>query len=311
MDYWSTRMARVQAPTLREFAKKIPADKFAASNLIFFDVETTGLNSEEDEMYQIVAFSSEQNYFNQYIMPRMALGVDEKISFFGGLVSVQNETMEREGQGHVQTLTPEDALENFVKFCESFSTDVILVAHSAQFDMGFLWNALVENSLVKRFGEKCIGFIDTLPAAQKLHPRRSVNPKGPQNHKLATLISHFVGSTNAIDLHDALVDSRHLKSVFERMGRRDQFLDFSFQLEGYFAWQKAKINLPGLQFLQERRVVMKRQLNSLAGKFDVDSLRALARQGRETFVENVGCTGLSSQVIEKIYQKFSSFSSPE
>ncbi len=163
---------------------------------VVFDIETTGLSSQNDRITEIGAVKIKKGVvleeFNTFVNPQMP--IPPKIVEITGIndMMVADAPLEAE------------ALEKFL----SFTGDCPLVAHNSEFDTGFISEA------VKRAGRKFENaHIDTMKMARLVFPEL-------QNHRLETVVSHL-GLDN-FNHHRASDDARVTAKIFSKM--LDRFL---------------------------------------------------------------------------------------
>ncbi|MDY6315197.1 MAG: PolC-type DNA polymerase III [Clostridia bacterium] len=137
-------------------------DKF-----VVFDLETTGLSAERDEIIEIGAVKVENgkitDRFSEFVNPHMP--IPEKIQKLTGI----NDGMVADAEG-IDVLLP--------KFLE-FSGNCVFVAHNADFDMSFV------KAKCKRLGiERSFVSLDTLELSRAMFPELS-------KHKLDTVAKHL------------------------------------------------------------------------------------------------------------------------
>lgn len=165
------------------------------SDYVVFDLETTGINSNYDEVIEISAI--------KVVGGKV---VDE----FSTLVNPQRHIpeMASDVNGIYDDMVAdapvfEDALGDFIKF----AGDAVLVGHNiASFDMKFIWRdaekfwgLIIENN-----------YIDTLKLARTYLPKRN-------GYKLADLADYY--GISADGAHRALNDCRMNQQVFEYLGK--------------------------------------------------------------------------------------------
>jgi DNA polymerase III epsilon subunit-like protein len=180
-----------------------------AHTLIFFDLETAGLNARRHPIVQIAAIAAGEN-FQPVETFEAKIRFDERKA---------NRSSLRKNHYHrgvwVKTaLEPEDAAKRFAEFLRrhasvtKLGTDgepyhlAQLVAHNAQFDAEFLW-AWYEKLymyLPARYQVFC-----TLQRAMWYFQEHPQEP-APTDFKLATLCEHFRVPFHAANAHDALGD---------------------------------------------------------------------------------------------------------
>lgn len=134
---------------------------------VVFDLETTGLSAERDEIIEIGAVKVENGKiterFSEFVNPHIP--IPEKIQKLTGI----NDGMVADAEG-IDVLLP--------KFLE-FSGDCVFVAHNADFDMSFI------KAKCKRLGlERSFVSLDTLELSRAMFPELS-------KHKLDTVAKHL------------------------------------------------------------------------------------------------------------------------
>ena len=156
-----------------------------------FDIETTGFSRFNDRIIEIGAVRYEEGNivgeFSEFVYPERSL--PEKIIELTGITDAMLQNAEK-----IDQVLPE-----FLKFSENS----ILVAHNADFDVGFI----VENA--KRLGiDFCPVYLDTLGLARCLQPDY-------KNHKLDTLTKNL--GISLVNHHRASDDARATGSVFLKL----------------------------------------------------------------------------------------------
>ncbi|XP_030221846.1 uncharacterized protein LOC115550712 isoform X2 [Gadus morhua] len=125
--------------------------------VVFFDLETTGLETWRCEIIQLAAISGERT-FNVYMMPEIAIdrGAAEVTGF-----SVRDGALLLQGTA-VPTVTLTEALTSFLDFLQSLEQPVLLAAHGARrFDKPVLDRALLRCSLTRQFQQLGSRYLDT------------------------------------------------------------------------------------------------------------------------------------------------------
>ena len=159
---------------------------------IIFDLETTGLSAATERIIEIGAVKVE----NGEILESFDLFVDPEKAITPEIIRLTSITNEMVAGAPKEA----DALEQFFRFCDGCD---ILVAHNADFDMGFL------RAAIRRCGrEEDPVQIDTLVMARAMYPEL-------KKHKLDT-IAERLGVTQKHH-HRADDDARVLAEIFLKM----------------------------------------------------------------------------------------------
>ncbi len=159
---------------------------------IIFDLETTGLSSATERIIEIGAVKVE----NGEILESFDLFVDPEKAITPEITRLTSITNEMVAGAPKEA----EALEQFFRFCDGCD---ILVAHNADFDMGFL------RAAIRRCGrEEDPVQIDTLVMARAMYPEL-------KKHKLDT-IAERLGVTQKHH-HRADDDARVLAEIFLKM----------------------------------------------------------------------------------------------
>ena len=162
---------------------------------IIFDLETTGLSAATERIIEIGAVKVE----NGEILESFDLFVDPEKTITPEITRLTSITNEMVAGAPKET----EALEQFFRFCDGCD---ILVAHNADFDMGFL------RAAIRRCGrEEDPVQIDTLVMARAMYPEL-------KKHKLDT-IAERLGVTQKHH-HRADDDARVLAEIFLKMVQR-------------------------------------------------------------------------------------------
>ena len=177
--------------------------------LIFFDLETGGINSARHPIIQVAAIA-----VNSSLEPVEAF--EAKVRFKDSQATKQSLRKNHYSRGlwAKEALPPEVVATRFSEFLSRYPSHVAtsssgvnysvaqLVAHNAAFDGPFLqaWYARHDKFLPARFQVLC-----TLQRAQWYFSEHS-NLKPPSNFKLATLCEHFRVPFHAASAHEALGD---------------------------------------------------------------------------------------------------------
>lgn len=173
---------------------------------IIFDTETTGLHKESDRVIEIGCVEMVDRYltgktFHVYLNPQGVIIPDEVVAVHG----LTNERLKDEPKF-------EEIADDFLAFIEGAT----LVAHNANFDLGFL------NAELGRINKPLISvdrIIDTLAMARRKYPM------GPNS--LDALCKRFGIDNSRRTLHGALLDSEILADVYiELIGGKQGALGF-------------------------------------------------------------------------------------
>ena len=167
---------------------------------VVFDIETTGLNKDIDKIIEIGALKYRNNIlideFNYLINPKIKL--PEIITTITGIKDKDLVTRD----------TIEIVLPKFLDFIE----DLPLVAHNAEFDLGFINKNLNDLKLDKLSNKK----IDTLALARIYLPQM-------YNYKLETLKKYF--NVKQIS-HRAVGDCHTPNYVYQECKKRTKAYSF-------------------------------------------------------------------------------------
>lgn len=161
---------------------------------VVFDTETTGLNSGVDSLIEIGGVK----YRNGEIVDRFDELIDPKRklpAFITKLTHITDEMLE--GKDNEENVT-----KRFLEFCG----DAILVAHNAEFDMGFI-SAVMEKYNLGKFD---FTVIDTMNLARNMYPSW-------RNHKLSTLVKELGVDFDEEGHHRADYDSEGTAKCFHKM----------------------------------------------------------------------------------------------
>jgi CRISPR-associated protein Cas2 len=180
--------ARLQ--TAKKFAKIRSRNP---ENYVVADVETTGLNSDRDDLLEIgaIKIANHEQIGSYNVLININKPVPPEIIRLTGI------TTQMTAEAGIPLL---DAMGGFISFVENLP----IVAHNSDFDMGFLLSACAKCGL-PLLTNRCI---DTLLLSRRLL-------KGLQNYKLATLVKHFGIPHN--DAHRSLGDCRVTWEIYKKL----------------------------------------------------------------------------------------------
>lgn len=158
-------------------------EEFSRGNIIVFDVESTGVNTIEDEIIQIAAVKIDKDgnvteTFERFLKNNKSVSDSKKVHGFS------DEFLSEKGESKVAVLN--DFLE--------FSKGAVIVGHNVQFDIDILNSEISRNSMEKH---NFLDSFDTLDIYRRFYSNLP-------NHKLDTLSGEF--KTNNKPTHNALDD---------------------------------------------------------------------------------------------------------
>ncbi|KAI1889410.1 hypothetical protein AGOR_G00162590 [Albula goreensis] len=171
--------------------------------LVFFDLETTGLDVDVCDIVQLSAISGERT-FNAHVVPCCTM--TEEASRVTGF-TVQDQGLLLHGRP-VETVSLRQALTAFIHFLHSLNQPVLAAHNAKRFDCPVLARALCELSLQVQFQQAVAGFLDTYLLSRELLAHTTVR-KFSQQH----LVSLFLNKT--YEAHNALEDVRALQELFQ------------------------------------------------------------------------------------------------
>ncbi|MDI9484163.1 MAG: 3'-5' exonuclease [Bacillota bacterium] len=166
--------------------------------MVFFDVETTGLDGYRDRIIEIFMLSlskrGEVEEYGTLINPERPL--PEKITEITGLrdSDLAHAPAEREVAAEIR----------------EFVGHATPVAHNLSFDLRFLNSMFKRNNLL----ELVSGGIDTLSISRALFPKLCIYPQGGGSHRLSNLMYHFGLQDSYANSHRAKDDVMLLVEVF-------------------------------------------------------------------------------------------------
>ena len=170
----------------------IPID--GETEWVVFDTETTGLNAAENTLIEIAAVKMK----GREIVGEWTELIDPEVEISAKITELTHITNDMVKGKRKMT----EVLEDF----RAFVGDAILVAHNAEFDLGFL------KACSKRTGLEPWKnvVLDTLSLARRLYPRE-------RSYRLGTLAKKF--DVELINAHRALDDTVALAKVYQHMLR--------------------------------------------------------------------------------------------
>lgn len=169
-------------------------NEFEKSNIVVFDVESTGIYVTEDEIIQIAAIRIDNK----------GQVIDRFERFLKNKKSVKNS---EHVHGYSDKFLREKGEEKEVVFKDflNFSEDAVIVGHNVQYDINILTSELARLKLGK---PKFKAFYDTLDIYRRFYPNLA-------NHKLETLSRVF--ETENKPSHDAMDDILATKDLLVKV----------------------------------------------------------------------------------------------
>lgn len=178
------------------------------NNYVVFDIETTGLDPEFDEIIEIGAVKIKDGIkidtFNSLIKPEYE--IDEFITELTGITNVMVENAP----------SIDEVLPKFMDFIR----DYIIIGHNVNFDINFIYDNLEELNIPPITND----FVDTLRISRRLIPEL-------KHHKLSDLANYFNIDTNGShrSLKDVEITLEVLKNlntmIIEKYQNMDNFKD--------------------------------------------------------------------------------------
>ncbi len=170
-------------------------------NLVFLDVETTGLNGSTDRIIEIymlkVEYSGDVAEYHSLINPVRAIPM--KITEITGITGRD-----------LQNAPFESSISNSIR---SFIGDGAIVAHNLSFDLRFLEALFQRNQCAPLTG----GGVDTLAISRDLFPKLCIYPEGGGSHRLKNLMYHFGLDKDYENSHRAKDDVMLLVQVYRHL----------------------------------------------------------------------------------------------
>ncbi|XP_043083188.1 three-prime repair exonuclease 1 isoform X2 [Puntigrus tetrazona] len=166
---------------------------------VFFDLETTGLDTSACDIVQLSALSGDR-LFNVYLLPRRSM--DPGASRVTGL-TVDGPRLLLRGRP-VQTVPHRRALSNFILFLRSFPRPFLVGHNSRRFDWPVLTRVLAQFQLLQELEDVVSGCLDTLGLSRDMFPL--------PRHSQAFLVQHFL--RQPYGAHDAREDARTLQELY-------------------------------------------------------------------------------------------------
>ncbi|TSK13418.1 Protein PML [Bagarius yarrelli] len=166
---------------------------------VFFDLETTGLNTRSSDIVQLSAISGVKT-FNVYILPRCP--IDSGASRVTGLTT-RRDTLLLHGTP-VPTTPLTEALYSFISFLKTFNRPVLVGHNCKRFDCPILLRILREIHLLEEFQQVVSAYLDTLQLSREMFIL--------EKHSQSFLVQHFLHKDYGA--HNATEDVRALQELY-------------------------------------------------------------------------------------------------
>jgi DNA polymerase-3 subunit alpha (Gram-positive type) len=159
---------------------------------VVFDTETTGLNAAENTLIEIAAVKMK----GREIIAEWTELIDPEVPISAKITELTHITNDMvRGQRKLHEVLPD---------FREFIGDAILVAHNAEFDLGFLKACAIRSGMAS--WDNIV--LDTLSLARKLY-------KHEKNYRLGTLAKKF--DVDLVNAHRALDDTMALAKIYQYM----------------------------------------------------------------------------------------------
>lgn len=174
----------------------------AQQSLVFFDLETTGLDP-NCEIVQLAAVSGGHS-LNLYVVPRcrMQRGASKVTGF---KVHRQRLYLHRQP---VLTNSLREVLVSFIAFLQMLGRPLVIGHNIRRFDCVLLARALDEFGLRAEFESLVSGYVDTLPLSREV-----LKDYGLESFRQENLVRELLGTS--YKAHDALEDVRALQALYD------------------------------------------------------------------------------------------------
>jgi DNA polymerase III epsilon subunit-like protein len=288
----TTKQRKVWKP--QPFVGTLPK-KLVNKEYIFFDLETSGLNTTKSEILQISATSTKGD-FNAYCTPLRPISYSASQT---NLLTVHNGALQHKGQP-VVALPIKDALKSFIQYL-AMHGNCILVAHNAPFDLRFLVHNLKIHKLLNKTQKIVVGFIDTLKIFRRKFAAAK-KCKTLKDFKLTTLCKFLLGDDYNFEAHNAQADVEALKLLYEAAAiTSDEACYGGRRLTAYLHWIKLCKKGEQLENLAQICGMKISHLKLLLkNKWDLHKLEQLAH--KKTVVEfTEALRFLTSDIVQAMY----------
>ncbi|XP_026856856.2 protein PML [Electrophorus electricus] len=188
----------------RLFNRYLPAmhrlsNRTHEETLVFFDLETTGLDTSTCDIVQLSAISGNK-IFNVYMLPRCTM--TDGASRVTGLTTCADGLF-LHGQS-LDTIPVKEALKSFISFLKTINNPLLVGHNCRRFDSPILLRIMSEFHLLDEFLDVLSGFLDTLPLSREMF--------GLQKYSQPFLVQHFLQRSYVA--HNATEDVRALQALY-------------------------------------------------------------------------------------------------
>ncbi|XP_026057790.1 uncharacterized protein LOC113042963 [Carassius auratus] len=166
---------------------------------VFFDLETTGLDTSACDIVQLSAVSGHR-VFNVYLQPRCS--ITDGASRVTGLTVEGSRLLLR--RRPVPTVPHRRALSDFICFLKTFPKPFLVGHNSRRFDWPIVTRVLAQFDLLEDFQSVVSGCVDTLTLSREMFQL----PRYTQQF----LVQHFL--QESYGAHDAAEDVRTLQELY-------------------------------------------------------------------------------------------------
>ncbi|MFV3012387.1 3'-5' exonuclease [Clostridium botulinum] len=274
-------------------------------NVVVFDVESTGINTTEDEIVQIAGIKINNKgevieSFQRFLIPKKSVGDSYLVHGFSDQFLKEN--------GENKKVVLKDFLE-FIK-------DTVIVGHNVTFDISILNSELERLSLEKASFKT---YYDTLDIARRFYPSLT-------NHKLETLSKLF--NTETKSSHDAMDDILATKDVLMAMLKEkvkptiiNRMVVYGKYIKKFQPIYKEITNLKKLSYIKNPKDIIGEIVNKTKIKeiykdqyIKINNLReffVIAKEienkeisSRDNLIELLKITSLSNSELDRMLTKY-------
>lgn len=279
-------------------------DSINSGNVVVMDVESTGIDTSNDEIVQIAAIKINLlgaviESFERFLIPKKELGSSEKVHGFSKEFLLENGVESIRG------------LEEFV----DFSKGCVIVGHNINYDLTIM------KSQIAREGARELditGVFDTLDIARRFYPEF-------ENHKLENLSKKF--KVENPSTHNAMDDILATKDILMEMVRQ-KIIPTSYDRANFYSpylnkFKDIKDNINNLKELSEKispeelleEVINMFNVYELYDKIKIENIkelyeivknfsRELKGNINDKLTEILKITALSNSELDTLIEKF-------